>query len=57
MKHQSKAMKLKVGDVVIIKGDKRNRAHWKTGIVNKLISGKDGVVQASSTTSGWKILP
>ena len=35
MKHQSKKMKLKVAtNVVIIKGDERNRAHWKSGIVD-----------------------
>ena len=44
MKHQTKEMKLKVGDMVIIKGDERNCAHWKIGIVNKMISGRDGVV-------------
>ena len=46
MKHQSKEMKLRVGNVVVIKGDERNRAHWKTGIVDKLISRRDCVVEA-----------
>lgn len=36
----------KEGDVVIIKGDETNRAHWNMGIVTKLIQGRDGVVRA-----------
>ena len=56
MKHQAKEMKLKVGDMVIIKGDERNHAHWKTGIVNKLISRRDGVVRAVRLRAGKSFL-
>ena len=56
MKHQSKEMKLKVGDMVIIKGGERNHAHWKTGIVDKLISGRDGVVRAVRLRAGKSFL-
>ena len=41
-----------MGDVVIIKGDERNRAHWKTGIVEKLIEGKDKVVRGVRLRAG-----
>ena len=54
--HHSKEMKLDVGDVVIIKGDEKNRAHWKTGIVEKLIKGKDGVVRGTRMRAGQNYL-
>ena len=56
MKHQSKEMKLKVGEVVIIKEDERNCAHWKAGIVDKLIRGKDDVVRAVRLRAGKSFL-
>lgn len=45
LKHKSKDANLQVGDVVIIKGDEKNRAHWKTGIVVELFTGRDGVIR------------
>ena len=48
--------KLKVGDVVIIKGDERNRALWKIGIVDKLLPGKDDVVRAVRLRAGKSFL-
>ena len=29
-----------IGDVVLIKGDAKNRSHWKLGIVEQLIQGR-----------------
>ncbi len=52
MQHKSRAMNLKMGDVVIIRGDKKNRAHWKTGIVSKLIPGRDGAVRVVKLRAG-----
>ena len=37
----------KVGDAVIIKDEERNRNHWKMGIVEELIKGRDGVVRGA----------
>ncbi len=39
-----KEMRVKAGDVVLIKGDERNRGKWKIGIINKLMKGRDGIV-------------
>ena len=36
----------KKGDVVIIRSDERNHAHWNLGIIDKLMPGKDGVTRA-----------
>ena len=43
---------LGVGDVVIVHSDKRNRAKWPLGIVEKLFHGKDSVVHAVKLHAG-----
>ena len=37
---------------MLIKGDMRNRAKWKIGIVTKLITGRDGVVRGATLRTG-----
>ena len=54
--HKERQLNLKVGDVVIIRGDEKNRAHWKLGIVTKLITGRDGVVRAAQLRAGKSYL-
>lgn len=56
MKHKSKELTLKDGDVVIIKGDEKNRKYWKLGIVTKLIKGRDGAVRAVRLRAGKSFL-
>ena len=41
----SKAEYPKVGDVVIVKGENKNRNTWKLGKIVRLITGRDGVVR------------
>ena len=41
--HNSKELKLKEGDLVIIRGHRKNRAHWKTGIVHQLLPVCNGI--------------
>ena len=43
---------LKIGDVVIIKSDEKNRAKWQLGIVHELYKGRDGVVRAVKLRAG-----
>ena len=50
--HDEQSNNINVGDVMLIKGEQRNRAKWKIGIVSKLISGKDGVVRGAVLKSG-----
>ena len=45
LKHKSKELTLKVGDVVLIQSEERNRGKWNIGIIVKLIKGQDGVVR------------
>ncbi|KAK3752127.1 hypothetical protein QZH41_019249, partial [Actinostola sp. cb2023] len=49
LKHNTKELDLKIGDVVLIQSDERNRGKWNIGIVDKLIEGRDGVVIVVST--------
>ena len=44
LKHKTKELTLKVGDVVLIQSEERNHGKWSIGIVVKLIEGCDSVV-------------
>ena len=46
MKHKSKQMNVKLGDVFLIQDAERNRGKWNMGIAVKLFQGRDGVVRA-----------
>ena len=41
-----------VGDVVIIKSEKKSRNTWKLGIVTELIKGRDGITRAAKLRVG-----
>lgn len=56
LKHKSKDVNIQVGDVVIIKGDEKNRAYWKTGIVVELFTGRYGVIRAAKLRAGKSYL-
>ena len=52
LKHKGSSGVVKKGEVVIIKGDEKDRNHWKLGIVEELMPGKDGVVRAVRLRAG-----
>ena len=56
LKHKTKQLTLKVGDVVLIQSEERNRGKWNLGIVVKLIIGRDGVVRAVKLRAGKSYL-
>ena len=45
MIHNTKAMKIGLGDVVLIKGEEKNKGKWTIGIVEELYKGKDEVIR------------
>ena len=51
-----KENQMREGDVVIIKGDEKNRAVWKLGIIDKLLTGRDGVTRAVRLRAGKSYL-
>ena len=56
LKHHEKGPYPNVGDVVLIKSDERNRAHWKIGIVKNVMPGKDGKIRAVRLRAGQDCL-
>ena len=52
LRHNGKSARLQEGDVVLIKGDEKNRGKGKIGIVDKLIPGRDEIVRAVRLRAG-----
>ena len=52
LQHHGKKIVLNIGDVVMIKGDEKNKGQWKLGIVNECITGRDGVVRGGKLRTG-----
>ena len=50
--HHDRENAIGVGDVMLVKGEQRNRAKWRIGIVQKLIVGRDGVIRGAVLRSG-----
>ena len=55
LKHEDKTFKINVGNVVMIKGEEKNRGHWKIGIVNLYI-GKEDIIQVAQLRIGKKLI-
>ena len=54
--HHGKENQISVGDVVLIKGEAKNRGGWAIGVVESLIKGKDNIVRAARLSSKKKII-
>ena len=52
LKHHGKTNTLNIGDVMLIKGKEKNRGHWKFGIIQDLIKGRDGIVRGAKLKAG-----
>ena len=46
LSHKDRTTKVNIGDIAMIKGESKNRGHWKIGTVSQLHTGKDEVVRA-----------
>ena len=55
LKHHQKTNAIKTGDVVLIKGDNKNRDKRNIGIVTDLYPGADGEVRAVKLPVGNKV--
>ena len=56
LKSKDKTFKINVGDVVLIKGEDKNRRHWKIGIVNHTYSSKDNIIRVAQLRTGKKLI-
>ena len=52
LKHDDQVVLPNIGEVILIKSDKKDRGKWKLGVVEKLIPGRDGVVRAVEVRVG-----
>ncbi|PFX23509.1 Retrovirus-related Pol polyprotein [Stylophora pistillata] len=52
LKHKGDVTYPSRGEVVIIKSEEKNRAQWKLGVVEDLITGRDGVIRGAKLKSG-----
>ncbi|XP_044174280.1 uncharacterized protein LOC122957901 [Acropora millepora] len=53
---EGKLKSLKIGDVVIIHSEEKNRGQWPLRIVEQLYGGRDGVIRAVKLRTGKSIL-
>ena len=56
LKHHGKSTSLKIGDVVIIKSEDKNRGKWPLGIIQELYPGRDGIIRAVRLRAGKSYL-
>ena len=47
LNHKDKLADIEISDVVIIKGESKNRGYWKFAIVENVHSGNDNVIRAA----------
>ena len=47
-----KAAEISTGDIMLIKGEEKDRGLWKMGVVEKLIRGRDGVTRGAKLRTG-----
>ena len=52
LKNNKSEVKLKAGDVVLIKGEDRHRGKWNIGIVEEMVKGRDGTVRVVKLRAG-----
>lgn len=52
LKHKGDVTYPSRGEVVIIKSEEKNRAQWKLGVVEDLITARDGVIRGTKLKSG-----
>ena len=56
LNHKSSGNAIEPGDVVLIKGDEKNRGKWNIGIIEKLNRGRDGILRSVRLRTGKSIL-
>ena len=47
VKHNTKQVTAKLGDVVLIRGEQRNRGKWQIGIIESFVISREGVIRGA----------
>ena len=54
MKHKSNEKAIKSGEIMLLKGEDKQRGTWKTGRTYELLVGRDGIIgSARIKTTKW----
>ena len=54
MEHKSNEKAIKSGEIMLLKGEDKQRGTWKTGRTYELLVGKDGIIgSARIKTTKW----
>ena len=56
LKHNKRGPKVKIGEVVVIKVEERNKAQWRVGITTDVSQGRNGKVATISKRAGKSYL-
>ena len=56
VKHNTKQVTAKLGDVVLIRGEQRNRGKWQIGIIESFVISREGVIRGARLRAGKSYL-
>ena len=56
LKHKDKTFKINVGDLLMVKGKKKNQGHWNIDIVKHLYIGKDNIIRVAQLRIRKKLI-
>lgn len=59
LNQSGESSKVKIGEIVLIKGEEKDRGQWKIGVIQKLVKGRDGVIRGAKlkTVNGVRERP
>jgi hypothetical protein len=54
-----KTSEIKIGEIVLIKGEEKDRGQWKIGVIQEFVKGRDGVIRGAKlkTVNGVRERP
>ena len=56
LSHYEKPVKININNVVMIKGDEKNREKWKIGIIENIFVAKDNTIRSIRICTGKNII-
>ena len=56
LSHKEKSVKISINDLVMIKGDEKNRRKWKIEIIENIFMGKDNTIRSIRIRTGKNVI-